>query len=165
MTNQIDAFAQDAQTSETLWCLGELQHVLAGGERTGDAFSVVAHEAEEGHATPWHRQPGDDETFYVLEGEIDFWVEEPGQSPQRARAGALVLVPRGTPHAFRIASPSARWLTLHTPAGHERFYRASGEPAPRAGLPSAAEPDMAAVLAAGREHGVELLGPPPGSTR
>ncbi len=165
MTNQVKAFAQDPQTAETLWCLGELQHVLAAGERTGDAFSVVAHEAGEGHATPWHRQPGDDETFYVLDGEIDFWVEDPGRTPQQATAGALMLIPRGTSHSFRVASASARWLTFHTPAGHERFYRASGEPAQQSGLPPAGKPDMARVQSAAREHGVELLGPPPGSTR
>ncbi len=165
MTNQIEAFTQDPQTTETLWCLGELQHVLASGERTGEAFSAVVHEAAEGHATPWHRQPGDDETFYVLEGEIDFWVEDPGRTPQRSATGALVVIPRGTPHAFRIASASARWLTLHTPAGHERFYRACGEPTRQPGLPPAGGPDMAIVQSAARGHGVELLGPPPGSTR
>lgn len=139
--------------------------MLAAGERTGEAFSVVAHEAGEGHATPWRRQPDDDETFYVLDGEMDFWVEDPEQPPRRAGAGTLVVIPRGTPHAFRIASAGARWLTLHTPAGHERFYRASGEPARQPGLPPAGEPDMARVQSAAREHGVELLGPPPGSTR
>lgn len=162
MTREIEAFAQDPQTAETLWCLGELQRVLAAGERTNDAFSVVVHEAAEGHATPWHRQPGDDETFYVLDGTIDFWVEDPSRPAQRAGVGALVVIPRSTPHAFRIASASARWLTVHTPAGHERFYRASGEPAQQAGLPPAVNPDMATVQSAAREHGVELLGPPPG---
>ncbi len=161
MTNQIEAFAQEPQTAETLWCLGELQHVLASGERTGEGFSAVAHEAAEGHATPWHRQPGDDETFYVLEGEIDFWVQDLESSPERVGTGALVSIPRSTPHSFRIASAGARWLTFHTPAGHERFYRACGQPAQQPGPPPAAKPDMAAVQPAAHEHGVELLGPPP----
>ncbi|MHB8660257.1 MAG: cupin domain-containing protein [Solirubrobacteraceae bacterium] len=46
-----------------------------------------------GHSPPWHRQPGDDETFYVLDGETDFWVDDPSQTPQRADAGALVFIP------------------------------------------------------------------------
>ncbi len=163
MIRRIDAFTQSLEDAETLWCFAELQHVLADGERTGEAFSVVAHEAPEGHSPPWHRQPDDDETFYVLDGEIDFWVEDPARSPQRVGTGTLVSILRGTPHSFRIASASARWLTLHTPAGHERFYRASGQPAQQAGLPPAADPDMAAVQSAAREHGVELLGPPPGA--
>ncbi len=165
MDNQVEAFVQDGEGAETLWCLGELQHVLASGERTGEAFSVVAHQAPEGHSPPWHCQPGDDETFYVLDGEIDFWARDPARSPQRAGPGALAFIPRGTPHSFRIVSATARWLTFHMPAGHERFYRACGEPAPRAGLPPAAEPNLANIQSAAGEHGVELLGPPPGARR
>ncbi len=167
MGNQTDVptFAQDPQQAEALWCFAELQLILADGERTGDAFAVVEHEAPQGHSPPWHRQPGDDETFYVLDGEISFWAEDSTQPMRRAGAGALVFIPRGTPHSFRIESPSARWLTLHAPAGHERFYRASGEPAKHRSLPPAGEPDMDRVQAAAAKHGVELLGPPPGSMR
>ena len=162
MPSRAETFTQNPEDAETLWCLAELQQILAPGERTGDAFSLVVHEAAEGHAPPWHVQPGDDETFYVLRGEIDFWVDDPTAAPQRAGTGALVSISRGTPHSFRVVSPSARWLTLHTPAGHERFYRACGEAARQPGLPPESEPNMAAVQAAARKHGVELLGPPPG---
>jgi quercetin dioxygenase-like cupin family protein len=129
----------------------------------GGSFSVVEHVGGRGLSPPWHRQPGDDETFYVLAGEMRLWVGEPGGPGHRASPGALVFVPRGTPHSFRIESATARWLTISTPAGHERFYRAGGEPAKRRALPPAGEPDTAKVEAAGRDHGVELLGPPPGT--
>ncbi|MDQ6778293.1 MAG: cupin domain-containing protein [Actinomycetota bacterium] len=167
MTNQTNAlaFAQDADHAEALWCFAELQVILAGGGRTGEAFSVVEHEAPQGHSPPWHRQPGDDETFYVLDGDLSFWVEDPVKPPSRAGSGGLVFIPRGTPHSFRVESATARWLTINTPAGHERFYRASGVPATQRTLPPSGEPDMARVQTAAREHGVELLGPPPGATR
>lgn len=106
MISHTDAFTQSFKDAETLWCLAELQHVLADGERTGEAFSVVAHEAAEGHSPRWHRQPGDDETFYVLEGEIDFWVQDLERSPERVGTGALVSIPRGTPHSFRSRPPA-----------------------------------------------------------
>ncbi|MDQ6729912.1 MAG: cupin domain-containing protein [Actinomycetota bacterium] len=150
---------------ERLWCLGELQTILAAGGLTGETLSAVEHEAALGHSPPWHRQPGDDETFYVLDGTITFWVENSGEPTRQATPGELVFIPRGVPHSFRVESSTARWLTISTPAGHERFYRAAGEPAGAPQLPPPGEPAMAKVQAAAREHGVELLGPPPGPER
>jgi quercetin dioxygenase-like cupin family protein len=146
-----------------LWFFGELQAVLASGEQTGDRIAVVEHLGRQGLSPPWHRQPGDDETFFVLEGEITVWVGDPGEPFQRAVPGSLVFVPRGTPHSFRVDSATARWLSISTPAGHERFYRAGGEPARERTLPPPRQPDLAKVEAAGREFGVELLGPSPAS--
>jgi quercetin dioxygenase-like cupin family protein len=159
----LSSYGAHGEEVEALWFFGELQTVLASGEQTGGRFSVVEHVGREGLSPPWHRQPGDDETFYVLEGEIAFWVGNPDEPRHRTRAGMLVFVPRGTPHSFRIESATARWLTISTPAGHERFYRAGGEPAEARTLPPPGEPDIAKVEAAGRAYGVELLGPPPGA--
>lgn len=155
--------AQTNAEAEALWCLGELQAVLAAGEHTGDGFSLVEHEALAGHSPPWHRQPGDDETFYVLEGEMTFWAGDSGRPYQRVGRGAMVFIPRGLPHSFRVESETARWLTVGTPAGHERFYRAVGETAKQHAIPPPGKPDMAKVDAGARSHGVELLGPPPSS--
>ncbi|MBJ7604647.1 MAG: cupin domain-containing protein [Candidatus Dormibacteraeota bacterium] len=87
--------AQTNAEAEALWCLGELQAVLAAGEQTGDGVSLVEHEALAGHSPPWHRQPGDDETFYVLEGEMTFWAGDSGRPYQRVGRGAMVFIPRG----------------------------------------------------------------------
>jgi quercetin dioxygenase-like cupin family protein len=164
MTSTTDAltpYAVLGGEAEALWFFGELQHVLASREQTGERFCVVEHAGPQGLSPPWHRQPGDDETFYVLDGEMTFWVSEPREPFCRCGPGSLVFVPRGTPHSFQIASARARWLSIGTPAGHERFYRAGGEPATERTLPPPRVPEMATVETAGRAHGVELLGPPP----
>ena len=72
-----------------------------------------------------------------------------------------VSIPRGTPHSFRVETQTARFLTIHTPAGHERFYRAGGDPAPQRTLPPPGVADVPRLLAAGQQHGVQFLGPPP----
>ncbi len=97
---------------------------------------------------------------YVVEGEATFHVDG---AEHRATAGATVFVPRGTPHAFRIDSETARVLVINTPAGHEEFFRAMSEPAPRHELPPAPDgpPDMARMAAAAADAGFEILGPPP----
>ena len=143
------------------WLIGELLVVRAGDEDTDGRMALVEHRAARGADVPWHRQPGDDETFHVLEGELDLWVDDPAAPPRTLRPGDTAVARRGVPHAFRVASAEARYLTVHTPAGHERFYAAAGEPAATATLPAVVPPDMPRLEAACAEHGVELLGPPP----
>jgi quercetin dioxygenase-like cupin family protein len=138
--------------------------VKAGGEQTGERFSLHEHLAPRGMATPLHVQPREDETFYVLEGRLTFYLDgEPDSVP----AGGSVFVPRGTPHAFQVDSETARYLVLNTPAGHERFFRAMGEPAREHTLPPPDQPapDMGRMAAAAAEAGFEILGPPPGAPR
>ncbi len=107
-----------------------------------------------------HAQPGDDETFLVLEGAITLLADG---RPRRLEAGDVGHVPRGVAHALRVEGPRARVLALHAPAGHERFFRQAGEVAEGTDLPPApmGPPDMGRMLVAAAANGVEILGPPP----
>jgi quercetin dioxygenase-like cupin family protein len=144
---------------EALWFFGTLLLLKATAEQTGGRFCLCEQRGRRGMATPLHRQPADDETFVVLEGELQFFLGE--GLPVVAGPGATVHVPAGAPHAFAVASEAARWLDLTTP-NHEAFFRAAGEPAPELALPPDAPPDMAKVGTAAERFGVEILGPPPG---
>ncbi|GHJ39398.1 hypothetical protein Sm713_50070 [Streptomyces sp. TS71-3] len=73
----------------------------------------------------------------MLEGELRLQVD--GES-HLAGAGAAALLPRGLPHAFVVTSPQARYLTLHTPAGFERFALADGTPASSGDITPPGEP-------------------------
>lgn len=113
------------------------------------------HRLPAGMATPLHVHPDDDESFIVLEGSVEFALPE-----RRILAGVddALHIPRGVPHAFRVASPDgARLLIIGTPAGHERFFLEAGDPL---GTP-AGPPDMPRLGAAAAAAGFELLGPPP----
>jgi quercetin dioxygenase-like cupin family protein len=53
------------------------------------------------------------DAFYVLEGEVEFTVED---EVLRARPGTFVAAPPGTRHGFRNPGPGrARLLNLHAP--------------------------------------------------
>jgi quercetin dioxygenase-like cupin family protein len=146
-----------AHEGEAIWFNGALQNVKLPGAWSQDAFSLVEVVSSAGRATGLHPDPSH-ETFYVLEGELLFHV---AGEEHLARAGETVAIPRGVPHAFLIASETARFLVLNTPGGHDRFFRAGGEPATSRDLAAAPAPDAARTLAAAREHGVAFLGPPP----
>ena len=146
---------------EALWFFGLLVLVKTSGEQTGGQFCLTDQQGRRGVATPLHRQLTDDETFSVLDGELLFYLGE--AEPIVAHAGSIAYIPAGTPHAFEVASEQARWLNLTTP-NHEAFFRAAGEPAQSRTLPPDMPPDMEKVMAAAAQYGVEILGPPPGSS-
>jgi quercetin dioxygenase-like cupin family protein len=142
---------------DAIWFNGALQNIKVPGDWSEDAFSLVEVASTEGRATGLHTDPSH-ETFYLLEGELLFHV---AGEEHRAQAGQTVAIRRGVPHAFLVTSATARFLVLNTPGGHDRFFRAGGEPASNRDYASAPPPDHARTLAAAQAHGVTFLGPPP----
>lgn len=154
------AHTRGPEEGEAIWFLGQLFVVKASAEDTRGEFALTELRSPMGPAAPLHVQPREDETFYVLEGHATFHVD--GREIPAA-AGSTVVIPRGTPHSFRIDSETARLLVLNTPGGHERFFRAEGEPAADLTLPPppSGPPDMERMARSAEEAGFEILGPPP----
>ena len=153
-------YARSSEEGEALWFFGGLVTVKASTQQTGGRFALTEQLFPGGMATPLHSQPEDDESFYVLEGEVTFYLDD-GQ-PIPASAGTFVHVPAGVAHAFHVDSETARILNITT-AQHERFFRATSDPAQTRTIPPDAPPDMERIMAAAQEYGVEILGPPPGA--
>lgn len=95
--------------------LGDLIHGKVSATDTNGAFSMVEEVVPPGGGTPPHVHSREDEVFYVLEGECEFWTRE---GTVRAKAGETVHAPRNIPHCFRnVSDHPARMLTLiHRPA-------------------------------------------------
>jgi quercetin dioxygenase-like cupin family protein len=149
------------EEQSVVWFLGSLVRVRLDASTTGGELAILEHRGERGYGSPRHRHENDDETFFVLDGELR--VEVDGAS-RTAGAGGVAFLPRQFAHAFVVTSMQARFLTLHTPAGFDEFTRAAGTPAePTATTPPAdlTAPDPAALRALARAYGIDILGPPP----
>ena len=172
-----DVEAQDIDgPGEALWFLGTLARIKLDGRHTGGRFAVCEAVLPHGAAPPLHSHP-QDETFYLLEGDITAWVVEPelaedGSDPpawvatrgRRCAVGSVVFAPGGTPHTFRVESDTARMLVLSTPAGIEDMVRGLAEPARWPWLQSPADgPRVSAerVATVEQETGMVRHGPPP----
>jgi quercetin dioxygenase-like cupin family protein len=144
---------------EHFWFFGGLTTIKADGAGTGGRMMLTEQTAPRGSGSPLHVHHDEDEWFYVLEGELTIWVA--GQTVV-APVGAFVFGPRDVPHTFIVSSDEARFLLVTQAAGFEGFIRTLGAPAPVAEIPPlpAAPPDMAPVLQAAADHGIEILGPP-----
>lgn len=161
---------------ETLWFLGTLAKLKLDGRQTGGRFAlwegVLPHDA----APPLHSHP-QDETLYVLEGELTVWLVEPelardpgdssewlGTRGRRCGVGSAVFSPGGMPHTFRVESDTARMLFLSTPAGIEDMVRGLAEPARWPWLqppPDGPRVPAERVAEVERATGVVRCGPPP----
>jgi mannose-6-phosphate isomerase-like protein (cupin superfamily) len=92
-----------------------------------------------GPSPPAHLHRHHSESFYVLEGELTFTVDD---RELRATAGTWVQVPPDTAHTFAFTGDeSVRFLNIHTPScGYGAFLRGVHE--------ARSDEDLAAVRAA-----------------
>ncbi|MET0704418.1 MAG: cupin domain-containing protein [Mycobacterium sp.] len=155
-----DAPGLSPEAQSAVWFLGALVTIRIGGTHSGGSLAILDHTAERGYHSPRHVHSRDEETFFVLDGELRLEIDDQTLS---AGPGVAVVLPRARPHAFVVTSPAARFLTLHTPAGFEGLVRRAGTPAASLSLPPvdllATDPVELAALAAHYE--VEITGPPP----
>lgn len=151
--------ALQADEGEARWFLGALVTFKSTAETTNGRVAVIEHLATQGLGSPLHVHHNEDEWFYVIEGELTFWID--GETIT-APAGSFVYGPRDIPHTFSVTSPRARFLLVAEPAGFESFVRALSEPAATLTLPPPATepPDLGKLAALAAEHGIEILGPP-----
>jgi len=105
---------------------------LSTGRETGDTFSLMHCYFRKGFTAPPHYHKLEDESFYLLEGEIDFYISD---KKVKASAGEFVVLPRNIPHHFELVTETAKALMLITPAGFEIFFKEFGQPAQTLDLP------------------------------
>ena len=159
----IRTFAHESGEGEALWWLGMLATIKATGEQTGGRYSLVEILAPDGYSSVLHVHHQEDEGFYILEGELTFYV---GEETIKARHGSYLFGPRDVPHAFTVDSGPAKLLFVFSPAGLEGLIREMGEPARSLTVPPQLEeePDeaeMERMAAIAARYGAEILGPPP----
>jgi quercetin dioxygenase-like cupin family protein len=158
MTQEVAPIALGPGEGESLWFLGSHASVKASADTTAGRLSVIEHRSPRGSGSPLHVHTSADEWFYVIEGEVTFWV---GGEVIDAPAGSFVYGPRGIPHTFLVASESARFL-LVAAGDFAEFMRTFAQPADAVVIPPPATepPDVAAMSQVALEYGIEILGPP-----
>lgn len=119
---------------------------------TGGAMTLFETVTPPGMGTPPHIHHREDETFYILEGELEFWSEA---GTIRGGPGTVAHLPRNEMHCFtNVGLIPARFLVMATPSGIEEFF------AEVAALP-AGPPDIPRIVAIGANYGIEIPPPPP----
>jgi uncharacterized cupin superfamily protein len=112
-----------------------------------------------GGGPPPHIHSREDETFYLLEGEIEFLL---GEETILAGPGDFVSVPRGTVHRFlNVGTETAKLVLTFTPAGIDRWFAEILDSAPNEvrpeDVPDNVEEVAARYVATASSYGIEFV--------
>ena len=123
-----------------------------GGQYTLMEDNLKAHFALGLHMHRYHA-----ETFYVLEGEIEFHVDGDWVT---AGPGTCLHIPPGVPHACKVADgqDGARMLMIYQPSGFDQFLAEMGT------MTEADFADQAKMDALNEKYDIVPLGDVPGRT-
>ena len=93
--------------------------VKVSAAETGGAYTLIEDNLKASFALGLHRHDQHAETFYILEGALDFYLDGDWI---RAEPGATLHVPPGLPHACRVADGvPAKMLMIMQPSGFDGF--------------------------------------------
>jgi quercetin dioxygenase-like cupin family protein len=151
-------FAATEGLADVWWKSGRCT-IKAGPDETGNAFSQLVMDEPRGSATPVHIHHNEDETFYIVEGQVSMFGDE-GRID--LEAGDYFFVPRGVVHAYLVRSERARMLVTISPSGTEQLFVSLGVPVTGSEPPTdAVMPPMPELVRLFAAHGTEIIGPPP----
>ncbi len=100
--------------------LGVHYNTILATDATNGAMSITDSVSPPNSGPPRHIHHDANETFVLLTGDVEFWVE--GKRFMRG-PGQTIFIERGKEHTFRIVSDiPARHLVILTPGGSEGFF-------------------------------------------
>lgn len=134
---------------------GGLYRIVATADSTGNAVFAMENTEPPGGGPPLHCHAREDELFYVIEGQLSFFVD--GKTSVLS-AGQTLFAPREIPHAFKNCSNSpVKFLIVCTPADIEPFFD-YGLPLPDGTAPS--DPLLIQkIMTLAPQFGIQILGP------
>jgi quercetin dioxygenase-like cupin family protein len=95
---------------------------------TGGAYCLLEMSLAPGISVPRHVHTREDETYFVLAGELEVIV---GNETFVLKPGHSLMAPRNIPHQLRNSGRDENhYLLLFSPAGFEEFLRLTAIPAP-----------------------------------
>ena len=135
---------------------GVTMKLMVSGKQTNGQFCLLENTSGGNTKTPIHVHAGDDETVYIIEGELTAVVD--GKA-RRLTAGQSLFLERGVPHQLMNTSGRpARYILIDTPALFDKFLKEAGRELRQgetAGPPTPEEIDR--LQKASLKYGITLL--------
>ena len=133
--NPLTPHVRSALQSSAYFYRGGLWSVLADSAETGRSYDICEVSVPKGASSPPAMHECMDEMYYILEGQITFFL---GGRVETAGKHAAIFIPRGTPFAWRADQEKTKFLNMHTPSGFERVLEVCGCPAKERMVPGLA---------------------------
>jgi len=103
---------------------GVLMKRLLSGAETSGQFCLFENRSDGASRTPIHVHADDDETIYMMAGEMQAIV---GGKTKTVRAGETLFLKRGIPHQLmNVSGAPMHYILLCTPSGFDGFVAEGG---------------------------------------
>ncbi|OOQ61433.1 cupin domain-containing protein [Mucilaginibacter pedocola] len=99
--------------------------ILISPEESAGNLGMVDMRLPKGSEPPPHIHLHEDETFYILEGEVVVTV---AGKQTYLKAGQAAFGPKGLEHAFEVLTPEARIIITITPGDFVNFFKEFSAP-------------------------------------
>lgn len=126
--------------------------VLATGEQTNGAVSLLEADEPAGFGPPLHIHRDAAEAFYVLEGEYMIFLDD---REFVCPAGSFIFIPAGHEHGFRVGAAASRKLNIYLPAAMVGYFDDLAAATGRGDV------DPHALSEIALRHSMEVIGPVP----
>jgi mannose-6-phosphate isomerase-like protein (cupin superfamily) len=142
---------------QAVWAMGILVILKALGTETGGTYSCFEDLVHAGAGTPLHMHTKEEETWYMLEGSLEWTV---GDKTFTAEKGSFVNTPRNVPHRFANKTDQpAKMLLSYAPGGFEKWFLEIGKPATdrMAKPPEITAEEIKKAVVAAEKYGVKFI--------
>ncbi|MGB9746876.1 MAG: cupin domain-containing protein [Bacteroidales bacterium] len=145
------------ELTNSYWYIGHLMSILISSKDTNGSFSLIHGFEIKGLEPPPHIHTREDESFYILEGEINYMVNN---EIFNAGRGDWVFLPRNIQHSFQVQSDQAEVLIHLSPGGFEEYFKEMSEPAKALVIPPRPQgpPDVKKIVETASKYGVKFPG-------
>lgn len=129
---------------------------LLSGKLTAGQFCLFENRSGGNSRTPIHVHEKDDETVYIVEGELTAVIDA---RPHRLTTGESIFLPRGVPHQLvNMSGAPCRYILMGTPALFDLFLEEGGRELQQGEAVGPPTPqDMQRLRQAAPRFGITLL--------
>lgn len=114
------AYFRASGDSPALYGPGDIYNLLVTGKESNNVFFQFEAIVPEGGGPPPHIHSREDETIYVVSGNVEFYL---GDKKHLAKAGDFVYISRGTVHNFKnVSKETAKLLLTFSPSGMDDYF-------------------------------------------
>jgi len=137
------------------WYIGHLMSLLVTSKETAGQYALLRATERKGLEPPPHIHTKEDETFLIVEGEVEYTV---GHQVFKAKEGDVMFLPRNIQHSFKIQTEKLETLILLTPGGLENYFVEMSIPAGEVQLPPMPQgpPDIKKLVTTASKYGVRF---------
>ncbi|MCM2374802.1 cupin domain-containing protein [Aporhodopirellula aestuarii] len=133
--------------------VGDTMILHLGAEDTGGRFSMWTEITPPGGGPPPHYHENEDEWFWPINGEAEFWISDQWT---RVPPKTAVYAARGSIHTFRNPNPEPLEMLIQTiPGGFENFFSECA-----AEFRRTSPPNLDSIIKISARYGIYFVDPP-----